>query len=306
MRFSVTILVAATMCLATGCKEKTSEPTELAGYDADTDGPACVIQPARDKNITADQTKARQTPRARTGASSGAPASTAPAATAPTGASPVAEVQVRLGAALAAAKAGKEEQFADLFSPPFDAFMRKVVTLAKKTRILGEAARTRLGQDLAKDFIDALGQVSGAPGAPQPEVGPDIDFRKIALDDFKFQAKGQDVAVTGPDGMGFTFVKTGQGWKAKLDIPPPMVGLLTLFEGMLDAQTQVLDGLIAGINDGSITQANLKAKADGLKAKHLKPAMDSFTKAFGALMPTSGPASRPTTAPVTPPTSGGF
>jgi len=304
MRRSVTILAAAATCFALGCKEKTSEPTELVGYDADTDGPACVIQPARDKSILADQTQARDEPRARTGAPGFGPASTAPAA-----ATPVAEMRIRLGAVLAAAKAGNEERLADLFPAPFDGYLRKMMALDKKKRILGEAARTRLGQDLTKDFMDSLATMSDASGkGPGPAAfAPGIPFRNVALDDVKFEAKGQTVVVTGPDGEPLTFAKTPQGWKAQLDVPPQMMGLLSVLGEMTGAQIQVVDGLIAGINDGSVTQANLKAKADALKAKHLKPAKEKLEKIFEGMMPTSGPASRPTTAPAAkPPPSGGF
>ena len=55
MRQLTTALAIAAICLALGCKEKTSQPEEATRFEAAIDGPTCVLTVHHDENLLKDQ-----------------------------------------------------------------------------------------------------------------------------------------------------------------------------------------------------------------------------------------------------------
>lgn len=121
------------------------------------------------------------------------------------------------------------------------------------------------------------------PGLPK-------DFTKIRFDDIQFKQEGQEVAVTGPQGLKMRFAKVGVDWKMKL--PPEakllIQTLLPMFNELLGGFNKVVDEMTAGVNDGSVTKDNLEARAEELQKKHVGPVMEKFFEGMMKDMPAPG------------------
>lgn len=51
------VLAAAVIFAAVGCEKKTDRPEEISRFDAEIDGPVCVLTVGRNENLLKDQEK---------------------------------------------------------------------------------------------------------------------------------------------------------------------------------------------------------------------------------------------------------
>ncbi len=326
MKQASTILAALLLWAATGC-ETPDQPEDTADFDREIDGPPCVYAAGGDEDLLADQGKLaeRRDRQAAAAAASAAPPAAPQPARLPAGADPVQSLRQRLQALALVASAGKPEQMIELFGAEEANALRQMLAvkdIETKLQSLEQLVRTRFG-DASAGKIKALFNAGGPAGAPgtEPAAGPprpsppkadDIFGPLMDTSKLQFEAQGETVVVTQPDGEKITFIYTDQDWKIQAD--PLLKQMMVLGGKMAVASGKLVDALAAGINDGSINQGNLEAKAQELAETHLAPAMEQFAKLFGEMMkkafegmgkaappgPTTQPAGTTPPAPKTP------
>jgi hypothetical protein len=165
--------------------------------------------------------------------------------------------------------------------------------IAAFQKLLADKAIT-MPDSMKKDFSEPEGVKDGKLAIPG------IDYDKTPADKLTFEQAGDNVVVVAPDKLRETFVKSADGWNIQLD--PKERERLSLLTNVLAGIGKVIDTLTAGVNDGSITNETLEAKAKEVGDKELKPAAEKFAKLVGNVMKKAGDSSAPgaTTAPAAP------
>ncbi len=139
-----------------------------------------------------------------------------------------------------------------------------------------------------KDLVKAKGiDVSGdsgmsfGTGGGPAEAMEKLDLSKMTweeTDEGVFMVNGKDKKLA---------VKTATGWK--LGLSKEEKAMLPLFTNVLTAQDKFATTLMAGLNDGSITKANFKAKSDEIAKTTIGPAFAELMKAaMGGALGTGG------------------
>ncbi len=310
-------LAAALALLAAGGCERPEEPEPTSEYDTEIDGPPPVYAPSGDPNLLADQKKLAREAAAKARAALPTPLgpSAGPArAKLPPGTNPVQSARQALQGAASALQAGRQQQATDLMGPELARLLQQLTSLPQvmmKMKAVEQLVRQKFG-DAAAAKVQTLGQLGGQPGptgpAPQPafdEMAKQFGQEKM-LGEFldmagaKFEAEGDDVVVSQADGSQFRMVYTAQGWKIEME--PLMRDLLTAATEVFASMSKAADALTAGINDGSITQANFDARVQAVGEQHLKAATEKFLKAMmaGLQKAMAGPAAPGPPGPTTP------
>lgn len=120
----------------------------------------------------------------------------------------------------------------------------------------------------------------------QKDVGT-MTFRKVG-DDM--------IAVSTPgESLDSYFVKTADGWKQTVqpELKPVMPAMLEVNA----AQDRLLDEMLAGVQDGTITADNAATKADELQQKHVSPAFTKVITAVTAALAPAGESPESVTSP---------
>lgn len=288
MKKLLAILAVAVACTALACEKKSDEVIRPTKFDRDLDGPPSRLGKPLNEDIAKDQRRiAREAGRAV--APVGSPPAT-PAPGAPAGGGSSEEVKQIVARMMTTIKPGQEEKALDFLDPQEASAIRplfkSIQQIGAKVKQLEKLVQTKLGAALPESMKGGGGE------PPEPLPGMPKDFAKIRFDDIQFKEEGEEVAVTGPQGLKMRFAKVGADWKMKL---PPEAKLLIqtlrpMFEELLGSFNKVVDEMTAGVNDGSITKDNLEARSEELQKKHVGPVMEKF---FEAMMKDMQPPGAP-------------
>jgi hypothetical protein len=265
-------LVAAAGLLA-GCEgDRASE--EAKPYDPEVDPPPMNLTVRTDRDLLADQRKLARKPATAAPTTTTAPA-TAPAGPSDTGPQ-VDEVKQAVAKLVEASKSGDPEQLRPVFAAAdgeaMIGLLKAGVELPKKIAALQKAIKDDLG---LADAPPMLQQAMAQGGGTGPSMS---DLADIAPDALSYKIQGEDVLVTGPEGMKLVFSKASGQWKAGFD--PMMNKMLPVLGELVQAQAKFIDTLTTGIKDREVTKDNIDQKAMELAEQLLKPA----AKKLGELM----------------------
>ncbi len=287
------ILVALALCTGVSCESKSGQVVEPSREDPKLSGPPSWADQPPNPDIIRDQRKVA----AELGqAAAAAPVAPRPAATpapapAPAAAGPaVAEVQQVVAKMIATVTPGNEQKFAEFLAPKeaelLAPVLKDTLAVAAKFKELEKLAKDKLGAELPDNLKAGQATVS------LPGRGGSEDFSQLKFDSLQFAQQGQDVLVTGPQGMKLLFGKVGQEWKIKLpdQDQAAMKALMPVLGELVAATGTFVDAMTAGINDGSIIKDNFDAKAEELGKTHIEPVIQ---KVFGAMMQSVQPTTQP-------------
>jgi len=241
MKKLLTILVAAALCMTAACEKKTGAIVEPTRFDPEVDGPPSILDKPTNAEIAEDQRKiAQQAPAPASPVTPAvAPAPAAP--TVPPAVGPVAEVRQVVAQMITTLKPGQEEEALAFVDPQDVPILRPMMDNAKriatKLQALEALVQTKLAVPLPKEMKEGMSELLNVlPNMPK-------DFSQIKYDDIQFQLQGQEVAVTGPQGLNLRFAKVAAEWKIKQ--PPQarsmMQALLPVHQEMLGAFTKAVN-----------------------------------------------------------------
>ena len=268
---AVLISFSLLLAIAAGCERRQASEADPDIYDGDVDPPPSVLRHKSDPELLEDQSAiSRRAERA-------APAE--PAAATPTAAAsdPIEQVKGLMETTLEGLKAGKLDSFLALF-PPKEAdllrpFVAGLMEAQQKQAELEELITTKLG-------IEMPASVTGMLGVQMQPPGMDMKLEDASIDDMQFELVDDSVIVTDPDGSETTFVSTDAGYRMSMgdqEVPEEIFQIMT---ELTEAEKKLVDQLIAGINDDTITAANLEQRAKEMSDELLGPVM---AKMMGAM-----------------------
>lgn len=294
---AILCVVALALPLASCRKNDTPEPV---GAD-NAVGPSVITAKPNPSLGESQVTISSKAEAARTSAGMAAP--TTPTPTTPEAATAPAPASTVPAESITAIKAVLEQMKAFVAANPNELpvqFMADDVAPAAK-----------IAQQALKDLpvkAEALKSAMTAKGIPMPEnfeKGMDkmkegvfnIALLKAAPDTLKFELQGDKVIVTPPQGDKEAFVNTPTGWKYTA-VSADDAKKAAMVAELLPGSVKVLDGLIAGVNDGSITKDNFSAKQEELSKQFVLPVLEKVMKSAMGTTPT--PAATSPEAPATP------
>ena len=251
------ILVAAVIFLTLGCEKRAGQAEEAARYDAEIDGPTCMLTVSTDENLLADQKKISR--QARLDVES-AEESTTPAPAA----DPAGEVRQVMIDLIANFKAGRMDRLAAALPSAEAAALRKFFNdfdkLNPKRESLKQLFKTKLKMEPPPDVKTGLSKdmfIYAIFG---------VNFSKVSLDDLDIKQVGETVVISGPNVRKVTFFKDGQVWK--IQISPDARQLAGLLDEIVSITEKMGNELISGINNGSVTKDNHRAKMVEIEQRH--------------------------------------
>ncbi|MDY7010692.1 MAG: hypothetical protein SVV80_08065 [Planctomycetota bacterium] len=273
MKRLIIVLAVTVTFLALGCEKRAGRSAEADRYDAKIDGPVCVLTAGADENLLSDQKAlSRQTELDAAAVSENKEKTidedteredTNPAPTAgPAGA--VRQVMVDL---IANFKAERMDRLADVLPSAEAAALRRSFKdfnkLNQKEVSLVQLFRTKLKMEPPPDV--------------KPELKKDatkmlvyaifgVNFSQVSLDDLSIKQDGETVVISGPNVRKVTFSKDEQVWK--IQVSPDARRLVELLEEAVTISERMTDELISGINNGSVTKDNHRAKMDEIEQRH--------------------------------------
>ena len=296
MKNCLLVLVAGIMlCVPLGCDRQVEE--DPVSYERDVDGPPVVIRtPMPDYDVIGKPSVVRSRREALL-ASSGDAASgdaasgdvdlSGPVTAASDG--EVGEVKAVIEAILATKAGGDDSAAIVFFDEDTAASIKgmKQATEALQAKVLaldllmedkfGAQYPAKVKENIKKMPTETAGSTSatGILGA-------------VSIEQLIFGKIGEKVVATGPQNAKYIFTKTVDGWRLGLDKgKQEMVGILG---ELLQATVKMVDGMTAGINDGSITADNVEAKGEELGNQHVKPIEEKLAKIMMKAMGDAAPA----------------
>jgi len=273
-------LWACVLLLAIGCERKKASEAHVEKYDPKVDAPPSVLAVSPSPDLLANQAEV-----SKRYERSGKAAPTA-AAAAP-GAKPEEQVKQLIAGVLEGLKAGKPEGVLALWGEddaklvqPFIAGTSEITTASAE---LQQAITDKLGIEAPPSVKASLG------GQQAPDMtGP---LGQASVDEFKFALSGQNVTVTSPDGQQQTFVPVNSQYKLVLSEKEKQV--FPILQELVTAQKQYIDGIKKGIDEGTITAANLEQQAKDIADRTVMPVMAKLMQ----LAMSAGPAPEGATIP---------
>jgi hypothetical protein len=273
MRRSVNVILAGALALAAmGCERR--EPRETSdAYDPELDGAlpvAAVVEIGEDLAAGAPAPG----PTRRTTPSRPARAAPVDEGTA------VEQVKAVMQRIAEAGRRGDLDAVLSHFAEP--ELLRPIVEVAKrlpaKASRLERVMEDRLGSAALSKHKPALDKLTGT-------FKPDVTkFAPPAPEECTFRLVGQDVEVRSADSSTpVIFTKASGSWK--IDFPAEekrkVKPLMDVMGELAVGVEKVLDGLIEGVEDGSVTGANFEQRAQELGKQYVKPAAE---KLMGIMM----------------------
>ena len=279
MKNCLLVLVAGVMLsVPLGCDRQVDE--DPVSYDREVDGPPVAIRtPMPDYEIIgepADVRRRREALReAGEEAASGAGAKTggggnlsgpSVAATA----DEIAEVKAVIERVLATKDSGDDAAAMAFFDDEAATVIQKITQGTKDIQAKSLALHSLMETKFGAQYPDGIKESNQqrqtepmGPGSPAEMMG------NVSIDQLLFAKIGEKVVATGPKNDKLIFTKTADGWKIGFDQNArEMTGALG---ELLDGAKKMIDAVIAGVQDDSITPANVEAKVAELTAQFVDP-----------------------------------
>jgi len=257
-KLAVVIPLTAALALTTGCKRREASETEPNIYDPNVDPPASVLRHNPNQGLLDDQA-----------AISRRAEPIAPAEAAPSG-DPVEQVKALVATAIEDAIEGEPDSMLALLAsdlaeglkPFFDGMAEAENKKAELDQLISDKLAIQMPLSVASIF--AFASQLQLPGGP-------MKLEDVSIDDMQFELVDENVVVTDPDGTETTFVFTEDGYRVSLgdqEIPEQLTEVMV---ERTQAEIKLIDQLIAGINDETITADNFEQKAEQLNEELLAP-----------------------------------
>lgn len=277
-RLAMLLGLAAAMALVGAC-ERTEPAEEPKVYDPAIDAPPSTIGVNHNPLLLANQAEiAKRVPKPLPPRPSAGPVQ-------PSGDS-IESVKATLLKMLDAVESGQTDAMMNFFVPEDAAAMRSALTampaLKAKWETLARLARDTLGVEVPPEQMMVGEERMGAP------AWMDRATLMAEPSPLQFVAQGDKVVVSRGGQEPVTFVNLAGAWKVELT--PQERAMIGLFGEMVKVQDTLVDGLIAGINNGTITKDNFQTEVQAQVEAQLAPIIAKATAVAAASPPALGQA----------------
>ena len=283
MRFLLVFLLAAALVAgAPGCK-KPEPPEEITEYDKTIDGSVPLPPVLIDDTLLTGE----EIPRDTSGIDEMLLQPAAPAA--PASGDAAAEVRSMLKSVVQQVVSGNVDAIADILAADQAEALRPLLTRVSGPVKAGLRANQAAERKFGKGLQELLAEGPGPGPSPMGLAGiaqmtEALDLEVVSPSEVRPAAKPGAGALA-----GVKFEKVGQQWRVRLPDtmlkPIRELAEMPVVGKVIDAAEQMCLILTKGIEDGTVTKANLRQTVETLKKQELDPVM---TELMMAVMPKLG------------------
>ncbi|MDP6546436.1 MAG: hypothetical protein QGH60_20850 [Phycisphaerae bacterium] len=270
------LVVGLMLCVPFGCERGVDE--DPVSYERDVDGPPVAIRtPMPDYDIIGNPSAVRRRREAllaaggdtSTGAESGGGVDLS-GPSSPASEDEIAEVKAVIENVLKTKDSGDDSAAMAFFSDEAATAIQEITQGVKDIQAKSLELHSLMEDKFAAQYPDAL-KAENEKMRTEP-AGPSSAAEilgDVSMDQLVFTKVGARVVATGPKNDKIVFSKTEAGWKIEFDKDSrEMVGVLS---ELMTGTTKMLDAIMEGIKDDSITADNVEAKTTELTKQHVAP-----------------------------------